>query len=160
MGKTVGLFQESLVGIRAGTVSLGLLDSIKVSCYGSSILLKQVAQTGRQDNMLWVDPFDMGNCSAVLNSIKAAGFSTYQFSKTRIIVSIPPISGDEKQKIVKHIQKLAEDARISVRNIRKNWRNSLDKTELQRQDKRIQETTDLYIKQISDILGTKLSAFS
>lgn len=160
MEKTAGLFKESLVGIRAGTVSLGLLDSIRVSCYGSSFPLQQMAQTGRQDNMLWVDQFDSSNCARILIGIKSAGFSAYQFSKTRIVVSIPPISGDEKQKIVKHIQKLAEDARISVRNIRKNWRNSLDKPELQRQDKRIQTTTDSYIKQIDDVLGAKLNALS
>lgn len=156
MQKTVDLFKDSLIGIRGGTVNTGLIDSIKVNAYNSQFSLNQVAHSGRQDNLIWVEPFDLSINGAILSAIQNSGFSAYQFSKTRIIISIPPISGDEKKKIIKHISKLAEDARISIRNIRKNWRNSLSKEELDRQDKKIQEVTNRYTSNIDQEINRKI----
>lgn len=159
MDKTVELFQESLVGIRGSTVSMGLIDSVRISIYGTQLPVKSLAHTGKQENSIWVDPFDVSTLGAILSGLRNSGFSVFQFSKQRIMVSVPPITGEERQKIIKHLQKLAEDARISVRNIRKNHRNSLAPEDLKSQEKSIQAQTDECIRRINESLSNKIESF-
>ena len=155
MDKSVEVLSHSLVGIRGGTINPGLIDTVKVSYYGQNVPIFQVAQTGRLDNNnIAVDPYDPSMIGPLVTALKANNFSAYQFSKTRVLVSVPPISGEEKEKVKKHLRKLGEEAKIAIRNIRKNYRKNSDREE----DKKIQEITDHYIKEIDQIIEKKASS--
>lgn len=158
MQKAVDYFRESIVGIRSNTVSPGLIDPIKVDYYGQATPIKHLAQTGKTDQRIFIDPHDLSMIGKITTKLKASGFDAYQFSKQRVIVNIPPISGDERKKIIKQLHKMAEESRVAIRNVRKAWRQSLTKEELEGKEKYIQETTDKAIGCIEELLDDKLSA--
>ena len=119
--------------------------------YGQNVPIISVAQTGRVDNnSIAVDPYEPSMVGPLVTALKANGFSAYQFSKTRVLVSVPPVSGEAREKVKKHLRKLGEDTKVAIRNIRKNYRK-LDKTD----DKKIQEITDFYIREIDSIVEKK-----
>lgn len=162
MQKAVSFFRDSIQGIRSGGVSLGLVDSVKVEYYGQPTLVKHLANTGKLGQNIFVDPHDLSITSSLAAKLKSAGFDAYQFSKARIIVNVPPLSGDEKQRVIKQLHKLAEEARISIRNVRKNWRQSLaamsySKERIKEMEKEIQEDTDVAIGEIDDLLDSKIN---
>lgn len=156
MQKTVDIFRESIVGIRGSTTNVGMIDTIKVDCYGQQMPIKHIALTGKLDRTIFIDPHDTSLVGKITTRLKSSGFDAYQFSKSRILVSVPPISGDEKKKIIKHLNALAEEARVSIRNIRKFCRNALDKESLERVEKQIQKDTDDAISEIDSILRNKV----
>jgi ribosome recycling factor len=156
MGKAVAVFSGSITGICSSTVSAGVIDTIKVPCYGNQSQIKHIAYASKVGNSIYVDPFDSALTESIAKSLVAAGFSAYAFSKTRVVVSIPAPSGDEKKKIIAHVNKLAEEAKIVIRNIRKNYRQKLDKEALKTEDKSIQKITDAYIAEIDGLASKKI----
>ena len=151
MEKSVEVLSHSLIGIRGGTINPGVVDTVKVDYYGQKVPILQVAQTGRMDNNnIAVDPYEPSMVGSLVTALKANGFSAYQFSKTRVLISVPPVSGEEKEKVRKYLRKLGEDAKIAIRNIRKKYRKEGDLDE-----KKVQEVTDQCIKEIDDIVKLK-----
>jgi ribosome recycling factor len=153
MKKTVDNLSTSIIGIHSGTVNPGVIDTIKVQYYGQNVPIYQVAQTGRLDNNnIAVDPYDVSILNALLTAIQSNGFTAYKFSKTRILISIPPACGETKEKVKKFLRKLGEDSKIAIRNIRKKYRKNQTYS-----DKKIQEITDFYINQINEIIENKIT---
>lgn len=157
MEKTVSMFSSSIVGIRAGTVTAGVIDTVKVPYYGQLTPIQHLATTGKTNNGINVDPFDPSIINTISKCLVAAGFNAYVFSKTRIIVSVPPPSGDEKKRIISHLEKLGEETKISLRNIRKNIRQKLDKEQLKNSESEIQKITDFYINEVDEIIQMKVN---
>lgn len=155
MDKTVQLFSDSIVGIRLGTVSASVIDTVKVDYHGQLTPIKFLAQTGKIQNSIFVDPYEVSMVGKISNALKENGFPAYTFSKTRIMINIPPVCGEEKTKISKHLTKLAEESRVSIRNIRKNFRQ---KNKDQDQEKQIQSITDEAISEINAILDRKVKS--
>ena len=154
MEKSVEVLSHSITGIHGGTINPGVIDTVKAACYGQNLPIIQVAQTGRLDNNnIAVDPYDPSMIGPLVTALKANGFQAYQFSKTRVVVSVPPISGESREKVKKHLRKLGEEAKIAIRNIRKNFRknNVCD-------DKKVQKITDHYIKEIDQIIEKKANS--
>ena len=134
MEKSVEILSKSIVGIHGGTINPGVIDTVKVPYYGQNVPILQVAQTGRLDNSITVDPYDLSLIGPLVTALKSNSFSAYQFSKSRVVVSVPPICGEEREKIKKHLRKLGEEAKTVIRNIRKSYRKN-DRSD----DEKIQE---------------------
>lgn len=155
MDKALGVLYASIVGIHSGTVSAGVVDTVKVPSYGQMTPVKHLAISVKSGNIIQIDPYDPALTHAIAKSLTEAGFNAYAFSKTRVCVNVPPPTGDEKKRIIIHLNKLGEEAKISVRNIRKKYRQSLEKEDQKDQDAEIQKITDAYIQEIDDIIKHK-----
>lgn len=158
MEKTVDLLRSSILGIRSCTISAGLVDSVKIPVYGTFMQLSHLANTGRVGNNVFIDPHDPSLVGLISNTLVDSGFGAYVFSKSRILIPIPPPTGDQKRETIAHLQKLGEEAKIAIRNIRKNHRQHLTKDELRTQDKGIQEITDRYIREVSSVIDSKIKS--
>lgn len=156
MEKSVDLFYETIRCVRAGTVSSALVDTVKVPYYGQKLPIKQLATTSKSGDCITIDPYDTQILGTIVNSLVEAGFKAYAYSKARAMVSVPPLTGEQKKDVVVHLKKLAEEAKVSIRNIRKNYRQELSKEDQKEQDKKIQEVTDEFITLIDSTLNDKI----
>jgi ribosome recycling factor len=154
MEKAVANLSDSIIGIRGGTTSPGMIDTVKVPCYGQMTPIKHIAFTGKIGDAIHVDPYDASQTNQIAKSLTDAGFSAYAFSKTRVLVSVPPPSGDQKKETIAHLKKLSEDTKIAIRNIRKKFRQKQDSKDL---DAEIQKITDSYIAEVDDIINRKIA---
>lgn len=158
MDKTVGNLSDSIIGIRGSTITVGVIDTVKVPYHGQLQPIKHIAYTGKNGDAIFVDPYEPELTNQIAKSLKEAGFSAYAFSKTRVVVSVPPPSGDQRQATIAHLRKLGEEAKIAIRNIRKKQRQQLDKDALLKEDKKIQEVTDSNIAEIEAIIEGKIKS--
>lgn len=125
ISKTIENLKNQIKGFRSGTISPAFVSSIKVMYDGQMTPIGELAFSTTTKNGVMTTLFDLNNphlLGQINNVLKACGLNSYIFSKTAIMVSIPPITGEEKTKVHKQIKKLGEDAKIAVRNIRKNMK--------------------------------------
>ncbi len=161
MDQAVQFLHDSIRGIRGGSVTASFIDSFKVNCYGNDMLIKHVAVTSSLKGQISVKPFDTSLVGSIQKTLKEAGLNAYVYSKEIVAVSVPPPSGEDKEKIKSRIKTLGEEAKVSVRNIRKNYRSKIDKNlsedEQEFIDSEIQIITDKSVLEISEIIACKLA---
>jgi ribosome recycling factor len=148
MEKVVNFFQEQIRFIRLGTVTSALIETIKVSCYTSLVPIKNIAQCFKTANSVTIQPYDLQLVSAICIALKAAGLDAYLSSKGCVTVNIPLPTGEERERVKKHIAKLAEEAKVAIRQIRKKLKTKIDADKLQ-------EETDRAINQIERLVEDK-----
>jgi ribosome recycling factor len=153
MDKAVEFFRDQMRGIRGGEISSGLIDTIRVEAYEQRLPLKQLAWTIPDKNRILVTPYDASLLGAIDKAIKSEGFNSYVFSKTQVVVNCPPVCVQDKDRVIAQINKLAEEARVVVRNIRKKTRQKAEDNI----DKPLQQLTDEKIKEINDLAEYKAS---
>lgn len=158
MSKTLDDLISKLIGFRSGTISPAFIDTVKMSYNGQMTPISKIAITTKAQNGVSVMPHDSNMCNGIVKCLKDAGMNAYLFSKNNVMVTIPPISGEEITKVHNQIKKLGEDAKIAVRNIRKNMNNDIKKLPKEakgKQEKNIQKLTDEYIAKIDDCVDKK-----
>ena len=140
MEKAVAHLQNSLSGIRTGRATPGLVDSIKVEAYGSATPLKQLASIGTPEpQQIVIRPYDAGTIKDIEKAIVAGDLGLNPQNDGRIIrLNVPPLSTDVRKKMVSRIKELSEEAKISIRNIRRDANKAIDALE---KDKEISEDT-------------------
>jgi len=162
MQKTIETLQNQLIGFRSGTISAGFVDTIRVPYYGQQTPINHLAHTAPGKNGISVVPHDSAMVGQVAKVLKDSGLNAYVFSKTTVMVNVPPVTGDEKLKIHTQVRKLGEEAKISIRNVRKTLKSEIDtelsKDEQKKQEKRIQEDTDRYVSEIDSIVKKKIES--
>jgi len=138
MDKALSHLKNNLAGIRTGRAAPGLLDSVKVTVYGSQTPLKQLASVGAPEpQQLVIRPFDTSIIKDIEKAIVASELGLNPQNDGRIIrINIPPLSTDTRKKLVARIKELAEEARISIRNVRRDANKALETAE---KDKTISE---------------------
>jgi ribosome recycling factor len=120
MDAALAHFVEELKTIRTGRANAAMLDGVMVSAYGSMMPLKQVATvTSPEPQQLMVQPFDAGLLGEIRTAIVQAdlGFNPSDDGRTLRIV-IPPLTAERREELVKKVGKMAEETRISLRNVR------------------------------------------
>jgi ribosome recycling factor len=129
MGKSLQSFQTEISHIRTGRASAGLLDGIEVDCYGSMMPLNQLATVSAPEaRMLTVQPWDKSQMDAIEKAIQASPLDlTPSNDGTIIRLPLPELSEERRREYVKVIGKLAEDARVSIRNIRRTEMETIKK---------------------------------
>jgi ribosome recycling factor len=138
MDKALSHLKTNLAGIRTGRAAPGLLDSVRVTAYGSQTPLKQLASVGAPEpQQLVIRPFDTSIIKDIEKAIVASELGLNPQNDGRIIrINIPPLSADTRKKLVARIKDLSEEARISIRNVRRDANKALETAE---KDKTISE---------------------
>lgn len=166
MEKAIDSFKKDLSGLRVGRASLNMLDQINVNAYGSIMPLNQVSTVSvPESRMLLVSVWDNSLVSATEKSIKESPLGLNPMVEGNIIrISIPPLSEERRVEITKIAAKYGENARVSVRNIRRdhieNVRKLQKNGEISEDQKHkdelsIQEITNQIIEKIDSILSVK-----
>jgi ribosome recycling factor len=157
---------REMTGLRTSRASVNLLDSIKVDVYGSLMPLNQIGTINvPEPRMLTVQVWDKGLVKAVEKAIRDSDLGLNPSSDGQLIrLPLPPMSEERRHELVKIAGKYAEEARISVRNVRrdgmemiKKWEKDGDisEDEHHRLSAEIQTLTDAHIKKIDDLLALK-----
>lgn len=166
MGKSLVAFERELAGIRTGKATTALLDAVKVECYGQVMPLNQVASISvPESRLLLVQPWDRTIVSDVEKAIHKSDLGLVPNTDGNVIrLAIPPLTEERRHDLVKIVRKHAEEARISIRNIRRdaneNLKGTQKKGDISEDDSRmamdrVQDLTDDYIGKIDDSLQAK-----
>ena len=131
MEKAANVFRDELRGLRTGRASPALLDAIRVEYYGSPTPIKQLAQVSTPDpQQIVVRPFDQGALKDIEKAIRSSDLGLAPNSDGKVIrLSVPPMSGEQRQKMVKKIKELAESAKVAARNVRRDANKHFDVAE-------------------------------
>ncbi|MEO0216226.1 MAG: ribosome recycling factor [candidate division WOR-3 bacterium] len=166
MEKSLNLLSGELAKVRTGRASPALLDGIKVEYYGSLLPLNQVASiTIPEPRLIVVQPWDKQALQAIEKAINKAGLGLVPNNDGNVIrLPLPPLTTERREELIKLNQKLGEECKIAIRNIRREANNEIKKLE---KDKKIseddsfklqdtiQKMTDEYIKKVDEILKKK-----
>jgi len=135
MEKAVSVLGNNLSGIRTGRANPGLVDSIKVEVYGSQTPLKQLASIGTPEpQQILIRPYDAGTIKEIEKAIVASDIGLNPQSDGRMIrLNVPPLSTEVRKKMVGRIKELTEDAKISIRNIRRDANKAADAAEKEKE---------------------------
>jgi ribosome recycling factor len=166
MHKAIEHIQHEFTKIRTGKASIGLLDDIKVDYYGNLTPLNQVGNLSTPDfHSICIQPWDKSLIHVIEKSILNSNLGLNPTSDGNVVrVPIPPLTEERRKEIVKVVKHKAEEARIAVRNIRREQIEHLKKTEKQEhisEDDRkhaeteVQKLTDRFIKEIDELLAKK-----
>ncbi|MEM8864792.1 MAG: ribosome recycling factor [Planctomycetota bacterium] len=161
MEKAVTKFKSDLTGIRTGRANPGMVDSLKVEVYGSPMPIKQVASVSAPEpQQLVIRPFDAGTIKDIEKSIIASDLGLAPQSDGKVIrLNIPALSGDVRKKMVSRTKELAEETKVSIRNVRRDANKHLDQMEKDKDlsedecktyKEDVQELTNKYEKQVTD----------
>jgi ribosome recycling factor len=160
MNKAIQILQDSLIGIRSGAVTASLIDTFKVPYYGQQTPIKHLAQTTHDAKKVVITPYDPALMGEIASSLKAAGFNAYVFSKTSVVISTPPLCGEDRERVKKQVRKLGEEAKISVRAVRRQYRqkadNKLSDDERQQIEDDLNNLTEQAVSKIDQIVWNKL----
>ena len=166
MARAVEVLHEEFGGLRTGRASTSLLDPIQVNAYGSMMPLNQVGSVSVPEaRMLSVQVWDKSNVKAVEKAIVESGLGLNPaVDGTLIRIPIPPLSEERRQELVKVAGKYAEQARVAVRNVRRDGMDQLKKAEkdgdISEDQSRgladdVQKLTDTHIARIDEIVKNK-----
>jgi ribosome recycling factor len=166
MTRSIESFRKELGKVRTGRASFSLLDGIKVDYYGTPTPLQQVGTLSvPESRLITVTPWDAKMIGPIEKAIQAGGLGLNPSSDGKVVrIPIPPLTEERRRELVKLVKKMAEDARVSVRNIRreaiervkeKEKKKEISEDEMKRGQERIQKETDAFIKKIDDILKVK-----
>jgi len=138
MEKAIDVLKSSLAGIRTGRANPGLVDSLRVDVYGSQSPMKQLASVGAPEpTQIVVRPFDPGTLKDIEKAIIASDLGLTPQSDGRVIrLNIPALSGEVRKKMVGRIKELSEQAKVAIRNIRRDANKAADQAE---KDKQVSE---------------------
>ena len=168
MEKAVDVLKGQLGGIRTGRANPGLVDSIKVEVYGSPTPIKQIATVGAPEpQQIVIRPYDAGTIKDIEKAIVASDLGLAPQSDGRVVrLNIPPLSTEVRKKMVSRIKELSEEAKVSIRNIRRDGNKDAEKAEKdkllsedQRDDAKdqIQELTKKYETQVTEMAKSRES---
>lgn len=162
MKKTHESLVRTLATIRTGRATPVLLDRIVVEAYGSEMPINQVATVGTPEaRMLTIQPFDKKNLTAIEKAIQKSDLGinpTNDGSMIRLI--FPPLTEERRKELVKQAKKMTEEAKVSMRNIRRDAMDGLKKLKDAPEDevKKAQEEIQKLLDKSIDELGKVLSA--
>jgi ribosome recycling factor len=131
MEKAVDKLKHDLAGIRTGRANPGLVDSLRVEAYGSPTPIKQLASIGAPEpTQIVIRPFDPGTLKDIEKAILASGLGLTPMNDGKLIrLNVPPLSTETRRKLVGRIKELAEEAKVAIRNVRRDGNKQSDQEE-------------------------------
>jgi ribosome recycling factor len=131
MEKAVSVLANNLAGIRTGRANPGLVESIKVEVYGSFTPLKQLASIGTPEpQQILIRPYDATTIKEIEKALVAGDLGLNPQNDGRVIrLNVPALSTEVRKKMVNRIKELTEEAKISIRNIRRDANKAADQSE-------------------------------
>ncbi|NLX55223.1 MAG: ribosome recycling factor [Planctomycetaceae bacterium] len=166
MEKAIQILKTSLAGIRTGRANPGLVDTLRVAVYGASTPIKQLATVGAPEpTQIVIRPYDPSTLKDIEKAIVASDLGFNPQNDGRLIrINVPPLSNEQRKKMVARIKELTEEAKISIRNIRRDANKALDQAEKDKEiseDKRdslkeeIQEVTKKFEAQATELAKSR-----
>jgi len=141
MEKVLSDLQHAMAVIRTGRASVSLLDPVKVDYYGTPSPLNQIATLHvPEPSLITVQPWDVSQIGAIEKAIRSSDLGLNPSNDGKLIrVPIPALTAERRKELVKHLHGVAEDHRVSIRNLRRDANESLKKL---LKDKLISEDDD------------------
>ncbi|CAD7854855.1 MAG: Ribosome recycling factor [Olavius algarvensis Gamma 1 endosymbiont] len=166
MGKSVESLRHELAKIRTGRAHPSLLDHLTVSYYGSDVPIKQVANITAEDaRTLAVAPWEKDTVKAVEKAIMQSDLGLNPSTAGMVIrVPMPPLTEERRRDLIKVARHEAEQARVAVRNIRRDANHELKEAakekiisedEERRGEEMVQKSTDNFIRDVDKVLAEK-----
>ncbi len=163
MKKTRESLVRSFATIRTGRATPVLLDRILVEAYGSEMPINQVATVGMPEaRMLTITPFDKKNITAIEKAIQKSDLGINPANDGVMIrLVFPPLTEDRRKELVKQAKKMTEEAKVSMRNIRREAMDSLKKVdgapedEVKKAQDEIQKMLDKNIDELGKVFSAK-----
>lgn len=166
MDKSVSLLAQELAKLRTGRASPALLDGVKVDYYGSTLPLNQVATVSiPEPRLIIIQPWDKTNLREIEKAIHKSAIGLTPDNDGNVIrLSIPPLTTERREELVKLTQKLGEDIKVAIRNVRREANTEIKKeeknknisedTSFQTQEE-VQKITNEFTKKVDEILRKK-----
>jgi len=166
MDSALEALQREFAGLRTGRASAHLLDKVVVKAYGSDMPLNQVGNVNvPEPRLISVQVWDRGLVVAVEKAIREAGLGLNPVTDGQLVrIPIPELSQERRQELTKIAHKYAEQARVAIRNVRRDGMDALKKMEkdgkISQDDHRhrsdeVQKMTDGHIKKVDEALAQK-----
>jgi len=166
MDSALEALQREFAGLRTGRASAHLLDKVVVKAYGSDMPLNQVGNVNvPEPRLISVQVWDRGLVVAVEKAIREAGLGLNPVTDGQLVrIPIPELSQERRQELTKIAHKYAEQARVAIRNVRRDGMEALKKMEkdgkISQDDHRhrsdeVQKMTDGHIKKVDEVLAQK-----
>lgn len=166
MDVTVENFRQEISKVRTGKATTALLDGVKVDYYGAMTPLNQVANVSVLDpHTLSITPWDKSMVQPIEKAILTADLGLNPANDgTNIRVPIPPLNEERRKELVKLVKKFGEDAKVAVRNVRRDANDHLKKEEkdkkisedeLKRLEDEVQKITDEHTEKIDELIEHK-----
>jgi ribosome recycling factor len=166
MGKSIAALQNELKRVRTGRASLSLLDGIRVDYYGTLTPLNQIASLSvPESRLITLQPWDVSVIKEIEKAIMKSDLGLTPSSDGKIIrISIPVLTEDRRKKLVKVVNKMCEDYKVAVRNIRRDANElikglkkdgEISEDDAFKAQERVQKITDEQIKLIDSIYKEK-----
>ena len=166
MNAAIDHLQHEFAGVRTGRASVTILDGVHVEAYGAKVPLNQVAGLSIPEPTLIVaQPFDPSQLGAIEKAIRAAGLGLNPANDGKIVrIPLPSLTEERRKELSKHVHKLSEEGRNSVRQVRRDANERLKKLlkdhKISEDDEKkgldeVQKITDNHIKQIDDLQKKK-----
>jgi ribosome recycling factor len=155
MEKAARHLAEQLAGIRTGTLSVGFIETFRAPLRGNRVAIGRMASvTGRADRII-ITPFDPAHVQAVVKVLSDARLKAYAQDPRTVVVGIPPISGEQRIELARHVKKLGDEAKVAVRKIRQDARKAIA-ARGRGSERAVQEATDAIIEGIERLVRAKL----
>ncbi len=166
MERSIEAFRKELGKVRTGRASFSLLDGVKVDYYGTPTPLQQVGTLSvPESRLITVTPWDTKMIGPIEKAIQGSGLGLNPSSDGKTVrIPIPPLTEERRRELAKVVRKMAEDARVAVRNVRREAIEKLKDREkkkeisedvVKRGQERIQKETDAHVNKIDEILKSK-----
>ena len=166
MSKTISALNNEYNSIRAGRASAAVLDKIRVDYYGTPTPVNQLAAISvAEARILTIQPWDKSVLGAIEKAIQTSDIGINpQNDGTVLRLTFPPLTEDRRKEIVKTVRSTAEDSKVAIRSIRRDAIDKLKKMQkdseiteddLKQGEKKIQDTTDKFIKDIDSVAAAK-----
>ena len=163
MDKVLEVLKKDFAGLRTGRASPAFLNAVHVEVYGDYLPLSNLSTITVQDgNMLLVQVWDRGVVKNVEKAINLSELGVNAISDGAVIrIPIPPLSEERRKELVKLAAKYAEQAKVAMRNVRRNSMDlikdidNISKDDLHKYNDEIQKVTDMHISKIDALLAEK-----
>ena len=166
MEKSIGAFKEKLSEIRAGRANPAILNKVKIDYYGTPTPINQVAGVSVPEaRLIVIQPWDVSVLKDIEKAILASDIGLNPNNDGKVIrLAFPELTEERRKDLAKEIRKIAEEAKVSIRAIRrdgideakvKQKNSEITEDELKSAETEIQKITDKYIDEIDKILADK-----
>jgi len=166
MGKSIDALKHDLTRLRTGRASIALVDHIKVPYYGSDMPLNQVASVSLADaRSIVISPFEKTMVAPIEKALMASDIGiTPTTAGTVIRLNMPPLTEERRKELAKHVAHEGENAKIAIRNIRRDAMQKakdllkdkqISEDDERRSDDEIQKLTDRFVKEVDAVVKAK-----
>jgi ribosome recycling factor len=166
MHGAVSVTQDELSGLRTGRANPKLLERIQVEYYGTRVPLNQLStQSVPEPRLLVIQPFDKTSIGSIERAIMQSDLGLTPSNDGQVIrLAFPPLTEERRRDLIKVAKDRAEEGRISVRNVRRHAKETIERLEkaaeisvddMRRAEKELQRLTDHFVEEIDGVLDRK-----